>query len=152
MTTTPFQTAPSLPDYQPPANVYASVVRHGSIAYVSGHIAKTPAEVSFTGKAGADISLDDARRSAELATLNALASLSHALDGLQQLDRIVKLTVFVASAPGFNEQPKVADAASALLQTMFGEKGTAARSAIGVAELPRNASVEVEMIVALRES
>ncbi|HTM78452.1 MAG TPA: RidA family protein [Devosia sp.] len=150
--TTTSPTIPSLPDYQAPANIYASVVQHGSIAYVSGHIAKTPTEVLFTGKVGADISVEDARRSAELATLNALASLKHALGGLQQLDRIIKLTVFVASAPGFNEQPKVADAASILLQTMFGEKGTAARSAIGVAELPRNASVEVELTVALLEA
>jgi len=149
--TTSSPTIPSLPEYQAPANVYASVVRHGSTAYISGHIAKTPSEVLFTGKVGADVSVEDARRSAELATLNALASLKHALGGLQHLDRVVKLTVFVASAPGFNGQPQVADAASTLLQTMFGEKGTAARSAIGVAELPRNASVEVEMIVALPE-
>lgn len=138
-----------LPAYQPPAHSYASVVVHAGIAYVSGHIPKTSAGVLFAGKVGDEVHLADACRAAELATLNALASLEHALGDMGKVDRVLKLMVFVSSAPGFVEQPKVANAASLLLQKMFGAKGEAARSAIGVAELPRNSCVEVDMTVAL---
>jgi enamine deaminase RidA (YjgF/YER057c/UK114 family) len=103
----------------------------------------------ISGKAGADIELDRAQEAARLCTLYALANLKHELGGLDAIERIVKVTGFVASAPGFTDQPKVIDAASKLLGEVFGDKGRHARSAVGVSELPRGAAVEIEFIVAL---
>ena len=139
-----------LPKYTPLAYAYQSVTVHKDVAYVSGHVPKTDTGDLHPGKVGAEVSVEDARAAAELATLNALASLDNALGGLDRVVQILKIVVFVASAPGFNGQPKVADAASALLNEAFGEENRHARSAVGVAELPRNSSVEVEMVVALK--
>ena len=94
--------------------------------------------------------MEQAREAARLCILQGLACLNLALGSLDRVDKILKVTGFVASAPGFNQQPKVIDAASELLVNVFGDAGRHARSAIGVAELPRNAAVEIEMIVALR--
>ncbi len=94
--------------------------------------------------------LDQARQAARLCILQGLASLNLALGSLDRVERILKITGFVASAPGFNQQPKVIDAASELLVEIFGEAGRHARSAVGVAELPRNVAVEIEMVVGLR--
>ena len=139
----------TLPAYVPPAYAYRSVVEHAGIAYVSGHVPKTADGDLHPGKLGREVTLDEGRAAAELATLNALASLSHALGGLERVERVLKIVVFVASAPGFKDQPKVADAASVLLNSVFGDDDRHARSAVGVAELPRNSSVEVEMVVAV---
>jgi enamine deaminase RidA (YjgF/YER057c/UK114 family) len=139
----------TLPAYMPPAYAYRSVVAHGGVAYVSGHVPKTADGDLNPGKLGRDVTLEQGRAAAELATLNALSSLDAALGSLERVERVLKIVVFVASAPGFADQPKVADAASALLNTIFGDDDRHARSAVGVAELPRNSSVEVEMIVAL---
>jgi enamine deaminase RidA (YjgF/YER057c/UK114 family) len=140
----------ALPPYMPPAYAYQSVVTHDGIAHVSGHVPKTASGDLHPGKLGRDVTLDQGRAAAELATLNALSSLEHELGSLDRVERVVKIVVFVASAPGFNEQPKVADAASSLLNRIFGDEKRHARSAVGVAELPRNSSVEVEMVVAVR--
>ena len=139
----------SLPPYLPPAYAYQAVTVHNGVAYVSGHVPKTETGDLHPGKVGRDVTVDQARAAAELATLNALSSLDHALGGLDRVERVLKLVVFVASAPEFNGQPKIADAVSTLLNTIFGDDKRHARSAVGVAELPRNSSVEVEMIVAL---
>jgi enamine deaminase RidA (YjgF/YER057c/UK114 family) len=139
----------SLPPYIPPAYAYQPVTVHNGVAYVSGHVPKTETGDLYPGKVGRDVTVDEGRAAAELATLNALSSLNHALGGLDRVDKVLKLMVFVASAPEFNGQPKVADAASTLLNTIFGDDKRHARSAVGVSELPRNSCVEVEMIVAL---
>jgi enamine deaminase RidA (YjgF/YER057c/UK114 family) len=139
----------SLPPYLPPAYAYQAVAVHNGVAYVSGHVPKTETGDLNPGKVGRDVTVEEGRAAAELATLNALSSLDHALGGLDRIERVLKLTVFVASAPDFNGQPKIADAASTLLNTIFGDDKRHARSAVGVAELPRNSCVEVEMIVAL---
>jgi len=99
---------------------------------------------------GADVDLEQAREAARLCIVQGLACLKQVLGSLDRVERILKVTGFVASAPGFNQQPKVIDAASELLVRLFGEAGRHASSAIGVAELPRNAAVEIELIVALR--
>jgi enamine deaminase RidA (YjgF/YER057c/UK114 family) len=140
----------SLPPCIAPAYAYQSVAVHGEIAYVSGHVPKTESGDLHPGKVGRDITLDQARAAAELATLNALSSLGNALGGLDRVERVVKLVVFVASGEGFNEQPKVAEAASALLNVAFGVNPGHARSAVGVAELPRNSSVEVELVAVVK--
>jgi enamine deaminase RidA (YjgF/YER057c/UK114 family) len=140
----------TLPAAKKPAFEYVAVAVHGDTAYVSGQLPWLDAVHVISGKAGADIELDRAQEAARLCTLYALANLKHELGSLDAIERIVKVTGFVASAPGFAEQPKVIDAASKLLGEVFGEKGRHARSAVGVAELPRGAAVEIEFIVAFR--
>jgi enamine deaminase RidA (YjgF/YER057c/UK114 family) len=139
-----------LPPYAAPAYSYVSVTIHERTAYVAGHIPRSGNDVLFKGKAGADISLDQAKEAARACILQALSSLKAALGSLDRIAQILKLTGFVASAPGFTQQPQVIDAASELLGSIFGEKGRHARSAVGVAELPRGVPVEIELIVAIQ--
>ena len=123
---------------------------HRDIAYVSGQLPWLDNERVISGKVGDDCSLEQAQEAARLCTLFGLAALNQQLGNLDAIERILKVTGFVASAPGFVSQPKVIDAASKLLGEIFGESGRHARSAIGVAELPRGAAVEIEMVVAIR--
>jgi enamine deaminase RidA (YjgF/YER057c/UK114 family) len=139
-----------LPSYQPPAYGYTSVLVHQGQAWVSGSVAKTGDHDLYPGKVGADVTLDQAQEAAALATRNALSSLSHAIGGLDNVAQVLKITVFVASAKGFNQQPRIADAATYLLLDVLGNRGNHARSAVGVAELPRNSCVEVELVVAVK--
>jgi len=139
----------ALPVAPVPAFQYVPVTVHERLAFVSGQLPRRGEEI-VTGKVGADVDLDRAQEAARLCVIQGLACLRQNLGSLDRIERILKLTGFVASAPGFNQQPKVIDAASELLGKVFGENGRHARSAVGVAELPRNASVEIEMIVSLR--
>ncbi len=138
-----------LPVAPAPAFQYVPVTVHERMAFVSGQLPRQGDQV-VTGKLGADVDLERGREAARLCILQGLACLRQALGSLDRVDRILKVTGFVASAPGFNQQPTVIDAASELLGEVFGEAGRHARSAIGVAELPRNAAVEIELIAALR--
>ena len=138
-----------LPAAVMPAFQYVPVTIHDRIAFVSGQLPRR-GETFITGKAGGEVDLEQARVAARLCILQGLACLNQALGSLDRVERILKITGFVASAPGFNQQPKVIDAASELLVEIFGEAGRHARSAVGVAELPRNVAVEIEMIVGLR--
>ena len=138
-----------LPVAAMPAFQYVPVTIHDRIAFVSGQLPRR-GETFITGKAGGEVDLEQARVAARLCILQGLACLNQALGSLDRVERILKITGFVASAPGFNQQPKVIDAASELLVEIFGEGGRHARSAVGVAELPRNVAVEIEMIVGLR--
>jgi enamine deaminase RidA (YjgF/YER057c/UK114 family) len=104
------------------------------------------------GKVGGEVSVEHAQNAARICILHGLACLKQALGSLDQVKRILKVTGFVASAQGFVEQPAVIDAASQLLVDLFGDAGRHARSAVGVAELPRNSAVEIEMIAAIRTS
>jgi len=140
----------TLPAAKKPAFEYMAVALHDDIAYVSGQLPWLDAEQVISGKVGGDCNLEQAQEAARLCTLFALAALNHQLCTLDAIERIVKVTGFVASAPGFTAQPKVIDAASKLLGQIFGEKGRHARSAVGVAELPRGAAVEIEFVVAVR--
>ena len=128
-----------LPKAAKPTFAYVPVTLHDGVAYVSGQLPKIDGEVRVFGKVGREVTLDAARKEARVCALQALACLKEALGDLSRLRRVLKLTGFVASAPGFNEQPKVIDAASELLVELLGESGRHARSAIGVAELPRDA-------------
>ena len=138
-----------LPPFQAPAYGYTSTVTHRGVTYVSGHVPKTGAHDLHPGKVGKDVTLEQAQAAAKLALMNALSTLNQAIGGLDNVERFLKITVFVASAENFNQQPKVADAATNLLRDIFAERGEHARSAVGVAELPRNSSVEIELIVAV---
>ena len=138
-----------MPAAATPAFQYVPVTIHERLAFVSGQLPRS-GEALVTGKVGVDVDLEQAREAARLCILQGLACLKQALGSLERVEKVLKVTGFVASAPGFHQQPKVIDAASELLVQVFGEAGRHARSAIGVAELPRNAAVEIELIVALR--
>ena len=140
----------TLPVATKPAFQYSAVVLHRDIAFVSGQLPRLDADSVIEGKLGDELSIERGQVAARLCALHALANLKQALGSLERVERILKLTGFVASAPGFNAQPKVIDGASELLVDIFGDNGRHARSAVGVAELPRGAAVEIEMIVAVR--
>ena len=135
-----------LPAPVAPLAAYVPAVRTGNLVYTSGQVPIVAGDVVATGKVGADISVPDAAGLARICALNALAAVD-ALVGIDAVRRVVKVVGFVASAPGFGDQPQVVNGASDLLGEVFGEAGQHARSAVGVAELPRNVPVEVELIV-----
>jgi len=133
-----------------PVAAYVPAVQTGSYIYVSGQVPVADGKVAATGKFGAEVSTEDAAGLARICALNALAAAANVAGGLDNIGRIVKVVGFVASAPGFNGQPQVINGASELLIEVLGEDGRHARSAIGVAELPLNVPVEVELIAEVR--
>ncbi len=137
-----------LPTVAPPAGLYQPALRVGDFVYTSGQLPMVDGRLVEPGGAGAvtDGSVSEASAAARIAAINAVAALRAAAGSLDKLDRIVKVTVFVASAPGFNAQHLVANGASSLIGDIFGEAGRHVRSAVGVAALPLGASVEVELI------
>jgi enamine deaminase RidA (YjgF/YER057c/UK114 family) len=140
-----------LPDVKPPAYHYVPVVVHGGIAYVSGQLPWQDDKLEHTGKVLKDVTLEQAAEAARRCTLQALAWLNQSLTGgLDEIERALRVTGYVASSPGFDQQPTVIDAASEMLIKVFGHAGHHTRSAIGVAELPRNAPVEIEFIFAIK--
>jgi enamine deaminase RidA (YjgF/YER057c/UK114 family) len=140
----------ALPEAATPSFNYLPVTLHGGVAYVAGQLPKVDGEVRVRGKAGREVDVDTARSEARICILQGLACLRAALGSLDRVEQVLKVNGYVASAPGFGDQPKVLDAASDLLVEVFGDKGRHARAAIGVAELPRNAVVEIELTVAYR--
>ena len=136
-----------LPDAPAPAASYVPTIRSGSLLYVSGQVPVDGGSVKYVGKAGADVSLDDAVAAARLCAINIVAQVRQALVDLDRVIRVVKLTGFVNSAPDFTDQPKVINGASDLIVDVFEEKGAHARSAVGVASLPLGSTVEVEAIL-----
>jgi enamine deaminase RidA (YjgF/YER057c/UK114 family) len=141
----------TLPPATAPVAAYVPAVRTGAFVYVSGQVPIVDGKLSAVGKVGAEVSAPDAAGLARTCALNALAAAAAAAGGLDAIRRIVKVTGFVASAPGFNGQPQVINGASELFIEVFGEDGRHARSAVGVAELPLNAPVEVELIAEVRD-
>ena len=141
----------TLPPVVSPVAAYVPAVRTGSYVYVSGQLPTVDGKLPAVGKVGDAVTAEDAAGMARTCALNALAAAAAAAGGLEGIRRIVKVTGFVASAPGFTGQPQVINGASQLLIEVFGEDGRHARSAIGVAELPLNAPVEVELIAEVRD-
>lgn len=139
-----------LPEVAVPAFAYVPVTVHGGVAYVSGQLPKVDGEVRLCGKVPAEVTMEQAQEASRVCILQGLACLKQALGDLDRIERILKVNGYVASTQSFNDQPKVLDAASRLLLEIFGERGYHARTAVGVAELPRNAPVEIEMTVAVR--
>lgn len=138
----------ALPPVAAPVAAYVPAVRTGSYVYTSGQLPMVDGKLASTGKVGSDLSAEDAHDAARICALNALAAVD-ALVGIDTVVRIVKVVGFVASAPGFTGQSAVVNGASELLGEIFGEAGRHARSAVGVAELPLGAPVEVELVVEL---
>ncbi len=136
-----------LPEIARPVAAYVNVVRSGKLLFVAGQLPIREGRVLFTGKVGRDIDLHQAQEAARLCVINALVALKNELGSLGRIRRIVRVEVFVNSADGFTGQAQVANGASLLLQQIFDEAGKHARMAVGVAELPLNATVEIAMIV-----
>jgi len=128
---------------------YAPVVVHDGIVYLSGQLPRVGDLIVVAGAVGTEVSLEDARHGARIALLRGLKALEDDLGSLDRIVRILKLNVYVQSAPDFTEQSAVADAASNLLFELFSERGTHARTAVGVAKLPKNASIELDLIAAI---
>jgi enamine deaminase RidA (YjgF/YER057c/UK114 family) len=136
----------ALPEVVAPLASYVPAVRTGNLVYTAGQLPMEAGKLVGTGKVGAEVTPEEGKAMARICALNALAAVN-ALVGIDAVSRVVKVVGFVASAPGFNAQPGVVNGASELLAEIFGDKGAHARSAVGVAELPLDAPVEVEMIV-----
>jgi enamine deaminase RidA (YjgF/YER057c/UK114 family) len=136
----------TLPSVVPPVAAYIPALRNGSLVWTSGQLPMVSGELVATGLVGSDVTAEDAKGHARICALNALAAVASVAD-LDSVVRVVKVVGFVASADGFYGQPGVVNGASELLGDVFGEAGRHARSAVGVAVLPLNAPVEVEIVV-----
>jgi enamine deaminase RidA (YjgF/YER057c/UK114 family) len=135
----------TLPRVVPPLAAYVPAVQSGNHVYVSGQLPMVDGKLPYVGKVGAEVTVEQGTEMARTCALNALAAID-ALVGLGRVVKIVKLTGFVASAEGFTGQPAVINGASQLFGDVLGELGRHARSAVGVAELPLGAPVEIEVI------
>ncbi|MBY8847471.1 MULTISPECIES: RidA family protein [Saccharothrix] len=140
----------TLPPVAAPVAAYVPAVRSGQQVFTSGQLPFVDGALAATGKVGGDVSPEEAKAHARTCALNALAAVD-ALVGLDSVVRVVKVVGFVASAEGFTGQPAVVNGASELIGEVFGDAGRHARSAVGVAELPLGAPVEVELIVEIGE-
>ena len=138
-----------LPPAPAPVASYVPVRLRGDLAYVSGQIPVADGEVLHPGHLGAEVTLEQGQGATRRCALQALSALREALGSLDRVRGIVQVTVFVASSPGFTDQPKVANGASDVLVEIFGERGKHARAAVGVAELPLGAPVEVALVAEL---
>lgn len=136
-----------LPQPPQPVGSYVPIQVVGNLVFTSGQTARINGVRRYLGKVGRDVSKDEAYLSARDAALNCLASIGEAVGSLDRVKRIIKVTGFVNSAPGFNQQPDVVNGASDLLMDIFGDAGRHSRTAVGAAELPFDASIELEMIV-----
>jgi enamine deaminase RidA (YjgF/YER057c/UK114 family) len=137
----------SVPEVAKPVAAYVPALRSGGYVYTSGQLPLRNGELIATGKVGAGVSVELAVECAQQCALNALAAVSSLVGGLSSVVQVVKVVVYVASAPEFTGQPGVANGASDLFGKVFGEAGQHARSAVGVAVLPMDAPVEVELVV-----
>jgi enamine deaminase RidA (YjgF/YER057c/UK114 family) len=137
----------SLPAVARPLAAYVPAVRFDDLVYTAGQLPLVDGNLRAVGKVGDQVSVDDAVHCAQIAALNALAAVVDLTGDLDVITRVVKVTVYVASASGFTDQPLIANGASQLLGDVFGDAGRHARSAVGVAVLPLDAPVEVELVV-----
>jgi len=136
-----------IPPVPKPVAAYVPAKRIDSIVYTSGQLPMVQGKLQFPGKVGTEVSVNDAYEAARLCALNCLGAIVGEIGDLNLVKRIAQVKVFVNSSPGFTQQPQVANGASELLLKIFGEDGTHVRTAVGVAELPLNSSVEVEIAV-----
>jgi enamine deaminase RidA (YjgF/YER057c/UK114 family) len=139
----------TLPEVVPPLASYQPAVRSGAYVYTSGQLPMVDGKLPATGKVGAGVTPEEAKELARVCALNALAAVKSVVGDLDRIARVVKVVGFVASDPSFTGQPAVVNGASELLGEVLGEKGVHARSAVGVAVLPLDAPVEVELQVEL---
>lgn len=136
-----------LPEVATPAGAYVPAVVTGNLVFTAGQIPLVDGKLMATGKVGKEIDVEFAREIARRCALNAIAAVKSVLGDLDRVKKVVKVVGFVASTPEFTQQPQVINGASELLEQVFGPSGIHARSAVGVAVLPLDAPVEVELIV-----
>ncbi|MGH2375155.1 MAG: RidA family protein [bacterium] len=136
-----------LPSAPAPVANYIRTVRVGNLLFVSGHGPQRDGKMQFLGKVGKDLTVQDGYNAAQLVCLNCLASVKNELGDLDRVKRVVKLLGMVNCTADFGQQPEVINGASDLLVQLYGDSGRHARSAVGMGSLPRNISVEIEMIL-----
>ncbi|MFC5908245.1 RidA family protein [Streptacidiphilus monticola] len=141
----------SLPEVVPPLAAYVPAVRTGEYVYTSGQLPMVQGTLGVTGKVGGEVTADEAKQQARICAVNALAAVKSVIGDLDRIEQVVKVVGFVASAPDFTGQPGVVNGASELLGEALGDAGVHARSAVGVAVLPLDAPVEVELVVRVRQ-
>jgi enamine deaminase RidA (YjgF/YER057c/UK114 family) len=141
----------TLPPVAAPLAAYVPAVRSGPYVYTAGQLPLANGKLLMTGRVGAQVSVEEAATLARTCALNALAAVASVTGGLSAVTRIVKIVGFVASDPSFTGQPLVVNGASELMLEVFGDSGRHARSAVGVAVLPLDAPVEVELIAEVRD-
>jgi enamine deaminase RidA (YjgF/YER057c/UK114 family) len=137
----------TLPEVVPPLASYTPAVASGEFVFTSGQLPMVNGKLALTGKVGAEVTPEQAKAQAQICALNALAAVKSVIGDLDRIERVVKVVGFVASAPDFTGQPGVVNGASELLGEVLGEAGVHARSAVGVAVLPLDAPIEVEIQV-----
>ncbi len=140
----------TIPPTPKPAANYVPAVKTGKLIFASGQTPTVNGQLSIKGKLGREVSIEEGQQAARISLLNALSAVRSVAGSLDEITRIVKLNGSVASAEGFGQQPQVINGASLLLEDIFGETGKHARAALGLAELPNGAPVEIELIVEVR--
>ncbi|MGA7720456.1 MAG: RidA family protein [Ignavibacteriaceae bacterium] len=140
-----------LPEPPKPLAVYVPAVRIANLVFTSGQLPTENGVLKIKGKVGAQVSVEDGVKAAEICALNCLSVIKGVTGNLDKIEQVVKITAFVNSADYFTGQPKIANGASELIVKIFGDKGKHARSAVGVSELPLDAPVEIEMIVRVKD-
>lgn len=141
----------TVPEVVPPVAAYQPTARTGNLVFTAGQLPARDGEMIAIGKVGAEVTEEQGYECARQCALNALAAIRAEIGSLDDIVRVVKATVFVASTPDFTAQPKVANGASELLGEVFGEAGKHARSAVGVPVLPLDVPVEVELVVEIEQ-
>lgn len=139
----------TLPAPPKPVANYVPAVRVDNLLFLSGVLPSRDGQLIMTGKLGQNLSIEQGVEASRMAVLNGLSIIRHEVGSLDRVKRIVKMVGHIASAPGFTDQPQVLNGASDLLVSLFGDAGRHARVAVGAAELPRQAPVEIELIVEL---
>jgi enamine deaminase RidA (YjgF/YER057c/UK114 family) len=137
----------SLPDAPKPVAAYIPAKQTGKLVFTAGQLPMVNGELISKGLLGQDVEIDEANKAARICTLNALAAIKGVIGDLDRIKQIVRVVGYVASVPTFTQHPAVVNGASELLLEIFGENGKHARSAVGMAVLPLNASVEIELTV-----
>jgi enamine deaminase RidA (YjgF/YER057c/UK114 family) len=140
----------NLPDAPKPVAAYIPAKQTGNLVFTAGQLPMVNGELISKGLLGQDVEIDEANKAARICTLNALAAIKGVIGDLDRIKQIVRVVGYVGSVPTFTQQPAVVNGASELLLEIFGENGKHARSAVGMAVLPLNASVETELIVEIK--
>jgi len=140
----------TLPQVAKPLASYVPVTRTGNIVYTAGQLPMVEGTLRYAGKLGRDLGIEEGQESARISLLNALAAVKSEIGGLEKVEKVLRMNVFVNSAEEFTEQAKVANGASELLEKIFGDRGKHTRCAIGANTLPLGAAVELDLIVAVR--
>ena len=136
-----------LPERPQPVASYIPAKRVGNLIFTAGQLPMVKGELICLGLLGQDVVIEDAKRAAQICTLNALAAIKGVIGNLDQIKQVIRVVGYVSSIPTFTQQPAIINGASELLLQLFGESGKHARSAVGVACLPLNAAVEIELTV-----